>query len=841
MDAHVHSKASDGPVIAAAGFIGCPECYSEPEAIYDTARARGMDLVTITDHDTVKGAWSLVERGYDRFIAGEEVTVLFPEDRCKLHVLVWDMTPELDDELRSENLRADVYRFAAWLKDRDLPHALAHPLYIQNGRLTRWHVERAALLFKGFECLNGAHQGRAKGTIERFIARLTPEYCAELAREHDLKPVWPEPWNKGRTGGSDDHAMLNVGRTYTEMPPGPDGATLTDPRAFVRGVLDGHGDSAGVGGHSSLLAHQIATVGMNYYARQMHPNATPTGKLVGRKLLRFAGIDLPKPSKPRLAAHLVRKRVLRPRKRRSPMIAALRETIGPILDRYPDLRARLDRDTWPDAGTAIGEHERMAALADDLSRALTEALTSRGARALRKHDKQGVLDAVLAAGLVQLAQVPYIFSLFHQNKERVFLDRLDHELSAEDQGPSPLERPMRVSLFTDTLGDINGVCRFIQNVAEMARDTGRDLQVITSTRLTVPDESNIFNFKPLFAGSMPKYDNLEFVVPPLVEMLRHLDRHQPDVLHISTPGPVGLVGYLAARMLKIPVLGVYHTDFPAYIDHLFEDAAFTYMCRRYMQFFYKPFSNIFTRSEDYVEALEQLGMQRDRCTALLPGVDTETFHTRFEDPTVWGRMGVDPDAVKVLYVGRVSVEKNLPMLAGVWKDASRRFKELGLNAQLVVVGDGPYRPTMERELNSVKFLGFRHGDELSSIYASADMFVFPSITDTLGQVVMESQASGLPVLVTDQGGPKEVVTEGETGFVLPADRPDLWIDRLVQLVRDQGTRQRMGDAAHRAMQPYALSNSFDHFWSVHTDAWHAHLARLGIRPHAAIAASPSTP
>ncbi|MBK7403911.1 MAG: glycosyltransferase [Phycisphaerales bacterium] len=380
--------------------------------------------------------------------------------------------------------------------------------------------------------------------------------------------------------------------------------------------------------------------------------------------------------------------------------------------------------------------------------------------------------------------MPYIFSLFYQNKERAFVERFEHEVARPGDGASVLERSMRVSLFTDTLGDVNGVSRFIQDVAGRARATGRDLQVITSTRLAVPSEPNIFNFEPVFATSMPRYQNLEVVFPPLVPILRHLDRHQPDCIHISTPGPVGLIG------------------FPG-------------------------------RPHDYVESLARLGLDRDRCCALMPGFESGAFHPRFRDRSTWDRFpAMDPESVKVLYVGRVSLEKNLPFLTALWKQAQHRLVEQGLNAELVVVGDGPYRERMQQELRKHRahFLGFRKGDELSTLYASSDIFVFPSVTDTLGQVVMESQGSGLPVLVTDQGGPKEVVDHGRTGYVLSTADPNAWVERIVGLVADDERRARMGAAAHESMQRFSLSNSFEHFWDVHTNAWRHHLASRGILP-----------
>jgi len=840
MDMHCHSRASRKPVIAALGAIGMPECYSSPEKVYDQARARGMDLVTITDHDTIDGAMELVERGFQGFVVGEEVSVHFPEDRCLLHVVVWGLSPEQHEEIGTLGLRDDVYEFAQWLSDNALPHALAHPLYVQNGRLSAWHLERCALLFKGWEVLNGAHAGTHKAVVERYLSALTPRRTQELSRRHQIEPLWSRIWQKGVTGGSDDHGLLNIGRTWTGVE-GEDGRKITDPEEFLGRVAVGHGEVGGVAGHASLLAHQLATVGAHYYGERVHGRLNPRQRYIANKIVRFAGVDAPKPAKPALWLDEAKRRLSGKRKS-MPALRALQDSLGPVLERYPDLRAALDPGAWDD-GAPIAHHERMEAFTDELTSAMNAFMASGAVKAIRERDKVGIVDHLISYLVVHAAQMPYLFSLFHQNKERNMLERLEHEAAEPGSGVSVLERPMRVSLFTDTLGDVNGVCRFIQNVAHQANETGRDLQVITSTSFETPAWDNIFNFRPVFATKMPKYEQLEVVLPPLMKMLRHVDRHQPDVIHISTPGPVGLIGFLAAKMLRVPVLGVYHTDFPAYVDRLFDDHAFTWMTSSFMRFFYTPFRSVFTRSADYMDSLQSLGLAREKMVRLMPGLETSRFNTSFCDPSVWRKIerepgsacaGLSRDSVKVLYVGRVSVEKNLPMLTEAWKTVEERCRAAGKAADLVVVGDGPYRRTMEEALKGrhCHFLGFRHGVELSTIYASADLFAFPSTTDTLGQVVMESQASGLPVIVTDQGGPKEVVEHGRTGFVLPADEMSAWIETMCGLILNDGERRAMGEAAADSMQPFDIRHSFEHFWEVHTEAWHEHLVSIGITPKA---------
>jgi len=383
---------------------------------------------------------------------------------------------------------------------------------------------------------------------------------------------------------------------------------------------------------------------------------------------------------------------------------------------------------------------------------------------------------------------------------------------------------VRVLVFTDTLADINGVCRFIQNIAQTAHDTNQHLKVMTSTRLVLPEVDNVINFTPSIAMKMPKYETLDLAIPPMIQMLRAAEEFKPDVIHISTPGPIGTVGMIASKLMRVPVVGVYHTDFPAYVDELFENRLCSWMCRMTMRVFYKQFRFVFSRSEDYKNRLVQLGIDQQKIAWLQPGFDNTRFDATLRDPNIWDSFNINRDSIKAIYCGRVSTEKNLPTLVNLWNDARTKAKEAGKELDLIIVGDGPYREEMEQELNGqgAHFLGFRHGKELATIYASTDFFVFPSTTDTLGQVVMESQASGLPVIVTDQGGPKEIVSDqhsnSPTAFVVPIEDEEQWIKKIVELATNDSMRSAMGRDGIEAMKNYTFTESFKHYWSVHEQA-----------------------
>jgi glycosyltransferase involved in cell wall biosynthesis/predicted metal-dependent phosphoesterase TrpH len=823
MDTHVHSSASSKPVIAAAGIVGAPESYSDPERVFEQAKARGMDLVTITDHDTIAGAMTLVHKNYPDFVVGQEVSVRFPEDQCLLHVLVWNLTPELDEQITTLGLRDDVYDFAAWLAQHRLPHSLAHPLYVQNAKLTPRHIERCALLFKNFETINGAHDNTLNTQIARYAASLTPKTIQRLIDTHDITPHWPRIWEKGQTGGSDDHALLNIGRTWTQIPfHNSETPTATE---FVKRIGQGLAQAGGIGGHTALLAHQITTVGAQHFARTGHHKRSPAGRYASAKLLRFFGATAPAPTKARLIASYAWKKAvpfeIKRRRSASTTLPLLLKDFKHTLDRHPALKANLDPDTWS-AGPPVSQHDEMASFVADLITTMSATLNDTIPSALANKQYKDLAKQLQTYAMLQLAQLPYIVSLYCQNKERAFVQDFARHTSTEN--PEDTTRPTRVLKFTDTLCDVNGVCRFIQNTANTARRNNRDLTVFTSSRIplppTVADAPNVRNFTPIFAMKMPKYETLDLALPPLLEMLRAADELRPDVIHISTPGPVGMVGMLAAKLMRVPVVGVYHTDFPAYVDELFDDHVSTTICKQFMSLFYRQFRAVFSRSSDYANRLKDLGLDENKLVKLKPGFDNHQFSRDLRDDSIWDQHNVPRDAIKILFCGRVSTEKNLPLLVDLWPDIKSRIEAAGKQAHLIIIGDGPYRTKMAKRLEGLNahFLGFRHGPELAALYASCDCFAFPSTTDTLGQVVMEAQASGVPVVATNEGGPKEVIDHNHTGYVLPIDDPTAWTDAIVQIATDDALRQRMSKSAVEHMKQFSFDESFAHYWNIHEHA-----------------------
>lgn len=374
-------------------------------------------------------------------------------------------------------------------------------------------------------------------------------------------------------------------------------------------------------------------------------------------------------------------------------------------------------------------------------------------------------------------------------------------------------------LVTDTLFDTNGVSRFIRDLASRAEGFGTELTVVTASPLA-PERlpGNILNLKPPLALRMPFYkEQYLTVIPPLFRLYRIMRKTRPQIIHLSTPGPMGWSALLCARLLGIPCAATYHTHFPAFLEentrsHLIGNAA-TLVMRR----FYRRMAFVFSRSKGFIPLLTgTIGTKAVNTFYLPPGTDTETFSPeKRPEGGFWNRYGIGDNSMVLLYVGRLNVEKNLLFLI-------ERFKELRSSIKtdicLVLVGEGEYArhaPSWREE--SIFYLGVKRGEELSKIYAASDLFVSASITETLGQTVMEAQASGIPAIVSDQGGVIETVVDQHTGFTISVTHPERWVAAMVKLVRDKELREEMGDAARQRMRKASIAESCRAFLQKHKE------------------------
>ncbi|MEY2559371.1 MAG: hypothetical protein QOE34_2796, partial [Verrucomicrobiota bacterium] len=322
------------------------------------------------------------------------------------------------------------------------------------------------------------------------------------------------------------------------------------------------------------------------------------------------------------------------------------------------------------------------------------------------------------------------------------------------------------------------------------------------------DDIPIKNFQPIGEFELPEYELQKLSFPPVLQMLDYIQREKFTEIIISTPGPMGLTALLAAKMLNLQTSGIYHTDIPEYVRILTEDRFLESLAWSYMHWLYGQVDTVFVNSEQYRKCWIDRGFAPEKLKILPRGLDTDLFNPTRRDLSFWRGSGANSKEVRLLYVGRISREKDLDVLAAAYD----KVRAAGLPVKLYLVGLGPYSETLAAALPDAVFLGYLTGEPLAKAYASADIFVFPSTTDTFGNVIIEAQASGLPVIVSDLGGPKELVENGVSGLVTKAHDVEDVARAIKLLAGDKEMRTRMGEKARQGVLDRSWPDAFRKFW-----------------------------
>jgi glycosyltransferase involved in cell wall biosynthesis/predicted metal-dependent phosphoesterase TrpH len=678
-----------------------------------------MDFVTITDHDTIAGAQELEHRA-DTFIS-EELTVWFKGEPQAVHVLCYGINADDHEWLQAHN--DDVEACANYLHSRELTTALAHPFYAVEAPLTARHRRRLAELFPIWETRNGSR-----------------------AKELNLPAfVYIETHGGTAIGGSDDHAGIDIGRTFTETP------WVATPEEFLAHVRAGRVGAHGAQGSAAKWTHAAMALAIRALGRgegAPRPDPGAVLKIVERVMREgevrrgTVGADLgPEDARALLRAWLVAMDLDIDECR---LLELLQE--GELS--HPDLFRRARRI-----------HERRLASAVEGIVAMSEGERKLDVEASARE----LFDACIPA-------IPYAAA-------SAFLGREKFKLTSSDG-----DRP-RVALVADGLGGMHGVTHTIRQIRDRGVP-GFEVEVIgtdadVDRRLSAVAEIDI-----------PFYRGLEIGVPSLPAIVDALAEGRYDLIHLCSPGPAGIGAWLLARVLELPVVGSYHTELAAYAGLRTGQAKLELLARMALGTFYGACDVVLSPSAATDARLAELGIAAGNVARWDRGVDLHRF-----DPSL-RRTGLLPGEVNVLYAGRLTKEKGVDLLADAFLAARWRDPRL----HLVLAGGDPEEDRLRERLGEhATFLGWLQGTALAQAYASADVFLFASQTDTFGQVILEAQASGLPVVAVDEGGPSGLIENGDTGLLLPADA-ELLADAVLGLARSPLLAERLRRAALAAVQ-----------------------------------------
>jgi glycosyltransferase involved in cell wall biosynthesis len=265
--------------------------------------------------------------------------------------------------------------------------------------------------------------------------------------------------------------------------------------------------------------------------------------------------------------------------------------------------------------------------------------------------------------------------------------------------------------------------------------------------------------------------------------------------------------------MKIPLSGTYHTAIPQYAHILTGDYAIEELVWKYTTWFYDQLNLILVPSASTERELIGKGIDPGKICLFPRGVDAARFHPSKRNVNFLKERFNAGDGPKILYVGRISKEKDLHVLAQAFRSLTQTHPDV----ELMLVGDGPYLKELQELLAGTPsiFTGYRDGEELATIYASCDLFAFPSATDTFGNVVLEAQASGLPVIVSDSGGPQENMIPHKTGHVVQVGDSAALLQTLKFLLADRERLKEMGKAARISMENRSYERAFEATWQIY--------------------------
>jgi glycosyltransferase involved in cell wall biosynthesis/predicted metal-dependent phosphoesterase TrpH len=707
-DLHCHSTASELAMLGVQRAVGLPECATPPEEVYALAKRRGMDFVTITDHDTIDGALELADRP-DCFVS-EELTTWFKSEPQAVHVLCWGITPQDHEWLQVHN--GDVELIAGYLQEHEITSALAHPFYSVAAPLEARHRRRLAELFPVWETRNGSRP---------------PELNMPAA-------MYVDTHGGTSVAGSDDHAGVDIGRTYTETP------EAKTPQDFLQWIRLGETRACGDQGSAAKWAHAAIALAARVVGRGDGPAPDPRAVLAiaqrviseGHARNGESGQGLGPEDARALLRGWLEAMALDVDER------GLIELMQADCFRHQSLERRARRT-----------HERK------LGRAVDELLVALIHDGDHSSAIRGMFDACTPA-------IPYA-------PARAFLAGERSRLTSRD------DRPPRVAIIADGVGGMHGVTITLDEIRERGVP-GFDVEVVGT-------DHNVDRRLPAVPDiDIPFYEGLKLGVPSLTAISETLAEGRYDLVHVCAPGPAGIGSALVAGVMGLPMLASYHTELVAYAKLRTGGQRLEGAMRLLLAAFYGRADQVLSPSRAADRSLEQLGVPREKRMRWERGVDLERF-----SPTrrVEGSL---PGELNVLYAGRLSVEKGVDLLADAFLAARARDPRL----HLVVAGGGPDEARLRMRVGEpATFLGWLDGDDLARTYASSDVFLFASSTDTFGQVILEAQASGLPVVAVGEGGPAELVANGRNGLLRPPDADALAL-ALLELSGNPARRGRLG-------------------------------------------------
>lgn len=357
---------------------------------------------------------------------------------------------------------------------------------------------------------------------------------------------------------------------------------------------------------------------------------------------------------------------------------------------------------------------------------------------------------------------------------------------------------MKIAIFTDTyVPEVNGVARTLKRFTDYLSKENIEFKVFAPKSTGEDIFSNrVYNVKsfPFFL-----YPECRVALPNVIQLREEVKSFAPDLIHVTTPFNMGLSGLHIAKKLNIPIVGSYHTNFDKYLEY-YDLQFLSDMLWKYMRWFHQSLRKVFVPSEDTLQQVQAKGFKH---LSIWPrGIDRTIFHPNYDEGVVRKEYKIKEKYI-LSYVGRIAKEKDVLLLPEIAANLPSHIKD---DVHWLIVGDGPVKEELAAIAPSnMTFTGFVEGKELASIYVASDLFVFPSPTETFGNVVLEALSCGTPVIGANAGGVTSIVRNGMNGILCEEKDITDFVQAIDSLLTRDQTRNVMSENGIR----YAQAQSWD--------------------------------
>lgn len=388
----------------------------------------------------------------------------------------------------------------------------------------------------------------------------------------------------------------------------------------------------------------------------------------------------------------------------------------------------------------------------------------------------------------------------------------DDRIAADELWRDPR---LRIALVTETYPpEINGVAMTLQRMVDGLIARGHRVQLIRPRQGRSDDPQVSTEFSELLARGwkVPRYDGLRFGLPAKTALGRSWSHLRPDLVHVATEGPLGWSAVSVANRLRIPVTSDFHTNFDHYSRH-YGVGWLRQPVSAYLRRFHNRTARTFVPTSAMAGTLREQGYRN--LSVVARGVDTTRYTPTRRDDALRHSWGIVGDAPAVVHVGRLAPEKNLDLVVRAF-NAIRKQRP---DARMIFVGDGPARQALARANPDFVFAGMRTGDDLAAHYASSDVFLFPSLTETFGNVTLEALASGLCVVAYRYAAAAEVITDGVDGLVAECGDETGFIAHALRGATDMAFRAVIGSRARERTRDLDWDTINDRFAAELVSIW----------------------